>query len=146
MAAISVRSGPELAGERALTRRGGAHDGRPGRRLLPLLPDPAREQQEADDVCLLPATSRGLSVERTVHATDLGAGQEAGETGPAIGPDALGGVLLDVAAGDREVHDLPEKGQRMVCAAWGGPAVCVEPAPDPGRGDSVERLRSEGRQ
>ena len=42
----------EPSGERALARRGGAHDGRPGRRLLPLFPaPPAAITLDIDDTC-----------------------------------------------------------------------------------------------
>ena len=102
------------------------------------------EQQKANDVRLLPPAFPGLPVEDTVQTADLLARQEAREPGSAVGPDALRGVLLDVAASDREVHDLPEKVERMVGIAGSGAAEGIEPAPEPSRVDTVEPLRSEG--
>ena len=50
------------------------------------------------------------------------------------------------AAGNCDVHDLPEKVESTVGPARGSPAVCVEPAPDLCRGYAVQRFRSEGGQ
>ena len=99
------------------------------------------EQQKANDVRLLPAAFPGLPVENPVQTADLLSRQEAREPGSAVGPDALRGVLLDVAASDREVHDLPEKVERMVGIAGSGAAEGIEPAPEPSRVDTVEPLR-----
>ena len=56
------------------------------------------------------------------------------------------GVRIDVTAGDREVHDLAEKIERVIGVAGGGPTEAVEPMCDLHQGDAVERLRTEGRQ
>ena len=82
------------------------------------------EQKKANDIRLLPIALSGLCVQNPVQTTDLLTRQEAGKPGPAVGPDTLGRVLLDVAASDREVHDLPKQRQGMIgvagsCAAEG---------------------------
>ena len=51
-----------------------------------------------------------------------------------------------MTAGDREVDDLREKVERVIGIAGSGPAEPVEPSPDLGRGNAVERLRAEGGQ
>ena len=55
-------------------------------------------------------------------------------------------VGVDVAARGRERHDLPEKCESVVGIAGGGAAEGIEPSLLLGRGNAVERLRSEGGQ
>ena len=72
------------------------------------------EQKKANDIRLLPIVLSGLCVQNPVQTADLLTRQEAGKPGPAVGPDTLGRVPLDVAASHREVHDLPKQRQGMI--------------------------------
>ena len=88
----------------------------------------------------------GVLVEDPVQAADLLARQEARQRRTPVPLHPPGRVGFDVAAGDREIHDLPENVQGTVGAARRGPAVPIEPPPHMCRGDPVQRLRPEGGQ
>ena len=81
-----------------------------------------------------------------MEAADLLPGQEARESRPPVLFHAPRRVGVDVAARGRERHDLPEKGESVVGIAGGGAAEGIEPSLHLGRGNAVERLRSEGGQ
>ena len=102
------------------------------------------EQQKADDVGLRPAFLPGLPVQDPVQAGDLLPGQEPRELRAPVERDALRRIAFDVAAGNGEVQHLPKAREGEIGITRRGPAVAVEPAPDPGLPDTVERLRPEG--
>ena len=111
-----------------------------------LAPAAPGQKQQPDDIRLLTAAVAGLPVEDPMEPGDLLPGQKARERlspVPLHGPRRVG---VEVAALDREVDDLREKIERVIGVAGGGPAEPVEPSPDLGRGNTVERLRAEGRE
>ena len=111
-----------------------------------LAPAASGQQQEPDDVGLLPAVFTGVLVQGLVKASDLLPRQEARERRSPVPLYAARRVLIDVAAGDREVHDLSEQTESTIGAARGGPTEFVEPMPDLCRSNAIEWLRPEGRQ
>ncbi len=114
--------------------------------LHDLAPAASGEQQETDDVGLLAPALSGLAVQDPMEAADLLPGQEARESRPPVLYHPPRRVGVDVAACGRERHDLPEKCESVVGIAGGGAAEGIEPSLHLGRGNAVERLRSEGGQ
>ena len=74
-----------------------------------LVPAAPGQQQEPDDVGLRLAPPALVFVERRMKTRDLLPGQEPREPFSAVGPDVPRGVSVDITAGDRVVHDLPEQ-------------------------------------
>ena len=111
-----------------------------------LVPAAPGQKQEPDDVRLLSTAVAGLPVQDLMEPGDFLPGQETCERLSPVPLHGQSGVRIDVTAGDREVHDLAEKIERVIGVAGGGPTEAVEPSPDLGRGNTVERLRAEGRQ
>ena len=108
----------------------------------------SRVQEKADYVGLHCACGPLLDapVERLVKADDLLRRQEPREPGSRVHPRAPGGVNGDQAVGDRVVHDLPEKLQRLVGTARHRDAAAFEPGIDVGRSDPVKRQVPERRE
>ena len=86
-----------------------------------------------------------MAVQHPVQAADLLAGQEAGEPGLGIAPDAARRVGLDMAAGHGMVEDLSEQGQRPVGISGRSSAAVLEPEERHAAGDAVEAPGPEGR-
>ena len=78
-----------------------------------------------------------------MEATDFLAGQEAGELGARIPLYAPGRVRLDMAPGNRVIHDLPEHEQSRVRAAGRRRAVTFKPSDNTGPVEHIERYGSE---
>ena len=104
------------------------------------------QQQEPDDVGVLAVALPVLGVEHTVQPGDLLARQETRLPRPAVALNPPRRVGLDVTPGDGEVHHLTQDVESPVGVAGRGAAEGIEPAPDLGRGNAVERLLSEGGQ
>ena len=111
-----------------------------------LTPAAPGEQQKADDVGLLPAALPAVSIQNDMETVEFLPGQEPGGFRAPVEFDAPGGIACDMTAGDGEVEDLPKTGEGVIGIARSGAAVSVEPAPDPGLPDAVERLRAESGQ
>ena len=111
-----------------------------------LAPAASGQKQEPDDVRLLSPAVAGLPVQDAMEPSDLFAGQKAREHPSRVPFHVPRRVGFEVTAGDREVDDLREKIECVIGVAGGGPAEAVEPSPDLGRGNTVERLRAEGGQ
>ena len=110
-----------------------------------LAPAAPGQQQEPDDVRLLPAALAGLLFQHPMEPGDLLPGQEAREHPSRVPFHNTRRVSVDVTARDGEVHDAAEEIECVIGIAGGGPAEAVEPSPDVRRSDAVERLRAEGR-
>ena len=109
-----------------------------------LAPAASGQKQEPDDVRLLSPAVAGLPVQDAMEPSDLFAGQKAREHPSRVPFHVPRRVGFEVTAGDREVHDLREKVERVIGIAGSSPAEPVEPCSDLRRGDAVERLRAEG--
>ena len=115
-------------------------------RLGNVAPQLLDEQQKPDDVGLFPVAPAGLFVEHPIEPADLLPRQEAGERRAPVLLHSSRRVRVDVTAGDREVHDLPELVESTIGIARRGSADGIAPAPDLLRGDAVHGPGSEGRQ
>ena len=82
-----------------------------------LAPATAGEQQEPDDISLLPAVLPGLRVQDAVEAGEFLAGQESCERRVVVSSHASGRINFDMTAGGGEVHDLLQDVEGAVGAA-----------------------------